>query len=87
MHLVFYFVFLLGGNMSSFPIYGKHFSNCKQYVGAGVNTLLSTSDGLGPFFFCRKREKVRPLREEMDGKVVSFPPESAFLNLILLITK
>ena len=49
-----------------------------QYVGAGINTLISISDGLGPSIFCRKTERTRPMREAMDGKVVYFPPESAF---------
>ena len=52
-------------------------------VGAGINTLMSISDGLGPSIFCRKMEKARPMREEMDGKVVYFPPESALLPLML----
>ena len=54
------------------------FQHCKQYVGAGINTLMSISDGLRPSIFCQTMEKARPMREEMDGKVVSFPPESAF---------
>ena len=52
-------------------------------VGAGINTLMSISDGLGSSIFCRKMEKTRPMREEMDGKVVYFPPESALLPLML----
>ena len=28
-------------------------------------------------------EKARPMREEMDGKVVYFPPQSALLPLML----
>ena len=44
---------------------------------------MSISDGLGPSIFCRKMEKVRPMREEIDGKVVYFPPESALLHLML----
>ena len=44
----------------------------KQYVGAGAVTLMSTSDGLGPSIFCRKIEKARPVREEMDGMFVFF---------------
>ena len=44
---------------------------------------MSISDGLGPSIFCRKMEKARPMREEMDGRVVHFPPESAFLPLLL----
>ena len=49
----------------------------KQYVSAGISTLMSISDGLGPSIFCRKMEKARPMREEMDEKVVYFPPEPA----------
>ena len=44
---------------------------------------MSISDGLGPSTFCRKMEKARPMREEMDGSVVYFPPESALLPLTL----
>ena len=50
------------------------------------NTLMSISDGLGPSIFCRKMEKARPMREEMDGKVVYFPPESAFSPLMLYLS-
>ena len=56
--------------------------DCKQYVGARINTLMSIADGLGPFIFCRKMEKARPMMEEMNGKNVYFPPESAFLTLM-----
>ena len=35
----------------------------------GINTLVSRSDGLGPSIFCRKMEKARPMREEMDRKL------------------
>ena len=52
-------------------------------VGAGLNTLMSISDGLGSSISCRKMEKTRPMREEMDGKVVYFPPKSALLPLML----
>ena len=52
-------------------------------VGAGINALMSISDGLGPSIFCRKMENARPMREEMDGKVVYFSPESALLPLML----
>ena len=52
-------------------------------VGAEINTLMSISDGLGPSIFCRKMEKARPMKEEMDGKVVFFPPESALSALML----
>ena len=42
------------------------------------NILIPISDGLSASIFCRKMEGTGPMREEMDGKVVYFPPESAF---------
>ena len=47
---------------------------------------MSISDGLGPSIFCRKMEKARPKMEEVDGKVVHFLPESAFLNFDVLMS-
>ena len=44
---------------------------------------MSISEGSDRTFFCRKMEKARPMREEMDGKAVYFPPESALLPLML----
>ena len=62
----------------------EHFCRTvNKSVGAGLNTLMSISDGLGPSIFCRKLEKARPMKEEMDGKVVYFPPESALSPLML----
>ena len=52
-----------------------------------MNTLMTISDGLGPSVFGRKMEKARRMREEMDGKVVHFPQESAFLTLMLHFKK
>ena len=66
-----------------FSISGVYnYQNCKQSVGAGINTLKSISDGLGPSIFCPKVEKARPMRGEDGGKVFYFPPESAFLTLM-----
>ena len=45
------------------------FLDCKQYVGAEINTLMSISDGLRPCIFYRKMKKARPMGKEMDGKV------------------
>ena len=50
------------------------FLYCKQDVGARINTLIFISDGLGPSIFRRKMERASRVREEMDGKVVYFPP-------------
>ena len=57
--------------------------DCKQNACAGIDTLMSISGGLGPSIFSQKMEKARPLREELNEKVVYFPPESAFLTLML----
>ena len=87
MHFMFYFIFT-----PFFPtkeiIFLFHLGNiiCRtvnKNFGAGIDTLMSISDGLGLSIFCRKMEKARPLREEMDGKVVYFPLELAILPLIL----
>ena len=59
----------------------------KQYVGAGINTLMSISDGLRPSIFCRKMEKARPMMEDMDGKVVYFPQELAYSAFDVLISE
>ena len=38
-------------------------------VGAGITTLMSIFDGLDPYFFCRKMENTRSMKQEMDGEV------------------
>ena len=82
-----YTTFLTKEIFFPFSIYGISPSrDCKQNVGAAIDTLMSISEGLGPSIFCQKIEKARPMREEMDGKV-HFPPESAFLNLMLYFKK
>ena len=48
---------------------------------------MSISEGLGPSIFCRKMEEARPMMEEMDGRVVYFPPESAFFNFDVLYSE
>ena len=63
------------------------FLECKQNVGAGINTLMSIFDGLRPSFFCRKLEKARPMREQMDGKVVFFPARVGIFNFDVIIHK
>ena len=61
-----------------FQLWNKHYFVCKHHVGAGINTLISISDGLGPSIFCRLMERTGPMREAMDERFVYFPPESAF---------
>ena len=93
MYFVFYFIFLIfifvilfftlliKEILRTFHLGSIQYKDSKQHVGAGIGTLMSISDGSGPSIFCRKMEKARPMMEEMDGKVVYFPPESAFLTL------
>ena len=50
------------------------------YVGAGINTLMSISDGLDMYFFRRKMEKTRSMKEEMDGEVFFPARVGIFLN-------
>ena len=87
MHSVFYFIFTpFFPTKEIFFLFhlGKIFCRTvSKNVGAGIDILMSVSDGLGPSIFCRKMEKARPMRYEMDGKVVYFPPELALLPLML----
>ena len=41
-------------------------------VAAEITTLMSISDGSDPFFFRRKMEKMRSVKEKMDGGVLIF---------------
>ena len=77
LYFLFYFISLMK-HFSLFYPGKKPFLDCKQNVGARIDTLMSISDGLGPSIFCRKMEKARPMREEIDRKVVCLPPESSF---------
>ena len=62
------------------------FLDCKQHAGAGLNTLMSISDGLGPSFFCRKMEKARPMREKwMERFIIS--RQSRHFNFDVIIFK
>ena len=56
-----------------FPFTEYFCRTVNKRFGAGMNTLMSIYDGLGPSIFCRKVEKARPMREKMDGRVVFFP--------------
>ena len=93
MHCVFivvcfiFFTFLTRETFFHFPFTEYPLLDCKQNVVTGIDTMMSISDGLGPSIFCRRMEKVRPMREEMDGEVLYFPPESAFLILMLYFKK
>ena len=90
MHFVIHFIFLIFTSvilfftllikeiLRTFHIGSIQYKDSKQHVGAGIGTLMSISDGLGPSIFSRKIEKVRPMMEEMDGKVVYFPQSRHF---------
>ena len=66
-----------------FPFTEYFCRTVNKRVGAGIDTLMSISDGLEPSNFCRKMEKARPMREEMDGRVVYLSPKSALSHLML----
>ena len=86
-HIYFLIHFLQQRKYFSFFHLGNIFCRTvNKNVGAGINTLMSISDVFGPSIFCRKMEKARPMMEEMDGKIVYFPPESALLPLIVYLS-
>ena len=85
--ILFYFTVLTKEIFFPFPSREYILLECKRNVNAGKSTLMSICDGLGPSIFCRVMGKARPLREEMDGKVVYFPPDSAFFNFDAILYK
>ena len=81
MHLyfiLFYFIpiFLTKEILYSFPFREFNFLDCKLCVGAGITTLMSVS-----YIVCRKMEKARPMKEDVDGKVFFFPARVGICNL------
>ena len=66
------FLFISGAFLSIFQLW-KYLRSyvyvCIYYVGAGITTLMSISDGSDLYLFCRKMERTRSVREEMDGRV------------------
>ena len=69
---IFILFFLTKEILNFFPFMEYIFQFCEQNVGAGMNTLISISDGLGLSIPCRKMDTTRPMREEMDERVVLF---------------
>ena len=74
---VFYLILV---HFSILPSYGKSFWSLVYviiyWVGVGISTLISISDWSDPYFFHRKMEKTRFVKEEMEGKLfnkVLFP--------------
>ena len=61
------------------------FWNNIQCVAAGVNTLMSISDGLKPYISGRKMEKTRSMRDEMDGNVFIFRQSRHFSSVKIMI--
>ena len=49
------------------------------FVGAGISTLMTFSDGLCPSIFCPMKEKMRPLNERMNGEMFVFRQSWLFL--------
>ena len=74
LYFLFLSTFLYKKKLNIFDLWIKYFFvHFKQNAGTGINTLMSISDGSHPSIFCRKMEKARPMREEMDGKAVYHP--------------
>ena len=48
---------------------------------------MSIFDKLGLSIFCRKMERMCPMREEMDGKFVYLPPDLAFQSFDIFMMK
>ena len=68
--VLFYLIFI---NLLTFFYYDRSldhmFYTTTFCVGAGVSILMLFSEGLDPFFFCRKMKKTAFMREETDGNV------------------
>ena len=57
-------------------------------VGAGISTLISISDWSDPYIFRRKMEKMRCVKEEMEGKLCisrQSPHFSFVINMIKVL--
>ena len=54
-------------------------------VGAGISTLISSSDWSDPYIFRRKMEKTRSVKEEMDGKVFISRQSRLIFFVIIMI--
>ena len=83
--IIFFVFYLLLLDFKNFSSEGESFdllvSPIIYCVGAGISTLMSTSDGLAPYLFCRKMEKTRSVREDMNGKVyISRQSRHSFVN-------
>ena len=64
--------------------YGKFLSSFVYViiycVGAGITNLMSIFDGSDPYFFRRKMEKTRSVKEEIDGEMfISHQSRQRFL--------
>ena len=55
-------------------------------VGAGISNLISISDWSDPYFFLRKMEKTRSLKEEMEGKLF-FSRQSRHISFVNILNK
>ena len=78
-HIFYEFCIFLHSN------YRKDFVVRKQYVSAGISTLMFFSDGLGPSIFCRNFEWTRPSREDLDEKVFVSRQNCHFCFEVLLL--
>ena len=83
LYFLFFFIFLIKEIFCNFQSWITHILDCNRYVGAGINILMSISDGLDPFTFYRKMEKARPRREEIYRKICLLAARVGLLTLML----
>ena len=86
--MFFYFFQIIGTEeifLVFFHFWSIHFLVCKHNNGAVIITLRSISNGLNSSSFCRKMERARPMKENMDKEVVIFPLELEFQSLAVFM--
>ena len=72
------------GNFQYFPSMDfTRFQNCEEYVGAGINTLVSVSDGIGASSFLSKDGKGASFEGKDGWKSCLFPARVGILTLML----
>ena len=88
MHFVFFIsLFLTKEIFSFFPFMEHTFLDCKQYVGAGIDTLMPIFEGLGPSVFLSKDEKSAFCEGRHGWKSCSLAATVGIFNFDVIIYK
>ena len=58
----------------------------EHYVNDGVSTLMPVFDEKGQYILCRKMESIRPILNEMDGKVF-VPRQNRLFSFVRIVIK